>query len=60
MQYNKYIYILEGIIMTDKNGCVKKEINNKNNDMLHLIDKKIEFFKGKQNNFNNKFEINSV
>ena len=31
--------------MTDKNGCVKKEINNKNNDMLHLIDKKIDFFK---------------
>jgi ATP-dependent Lon protease len=31
--------------MTDKNGCVKKEINNKNSDVLHLIDKKIEFFK---------------
>ena len=31
--------------MSDKNGCVKKEINNKNSDVLHLIDKKIDFFK---------------
>ena len=31
--------------MTEKNGNVKKEINNKNNDVLPLIDKKIDFFK---------------
>ena len=31
--------------MAEKIGCVKKEINHKNNDVLPLIEKKLEFFK---------------